>query len=682
MTQNNDALAALTRFSAVAPARLVAKVDQVIQGNQHKLNRLLANYKKAPRQLNWGNSFQLLDDWDERLMENLFMPADHLKSVCETPQLRTAYTRVLPKITAYQTDLCQNQSLYALAQDLRGAADLTEAQSSALDDYLFTARLLGVGLPAKERRAWRRINARLTRQSNRFGENVLDATMAWSQQVKDEETLQGMPPAIKEQLKQNARALNKAGYVVNLQEPCYRGVIQFAANAKLRKEIYRAYGTRASELGEHRAKYDNTQIMADILECRCQKANLLGFKTSAHMLMARNMVTAPATILAFINDLARRALPSAQQEAKELKEFGLKRGGKPIQPWDLAFYAEQLRNEEFAFSSEELRAYFPLPKILKGMFALVERIFDIRLKAEKEFDPWHPDVCLFAVRRGSERLGFLYCDLYARAHKRGGAWMNENRRRRRRKDGSVQLPVAYLICNFRPPIDGVSLLDHTEVLTLLHELGHCLHHLLTRVDCRAVSGIAGVPHDMVELPSQLIENWCWDGNFIKTISSHYKTGAPLPASKLRGLTAARNFNSALALMRQLEFALFDLCAHTELDEKILKADPRAILRLHQRISARFNPLPRASFVRFPHAFTHIFAGGYAAGYYAYKWSEVMSADIYAAFQRTNLDDREVARRVRRHIFERGGVGDALQNFKAVLGREPRSEAFLKSYGLA
>lgn len=666
----------LPRFSQVSPTGLVAKIDQIMRANRNGLNRLLVRYAKAPQRLNWANSFQLLEDWDERLMENLFMPADHLKSVCETPQLRTAYARALPKITTYQTENCQNKDLYALALDLRGAANLTEAQSSALDDYILAARLLGVDLPTKEGRAFRRINDQLTRLTNRFSENLLDATLAWSRPIKDEEALHGLPASIRAQLKRGDQ------YVLDLHEPCYRAVIRFAAQAKLRQEIYRVYGTRASELGAHSTRYDNTQVMAQILACRCQKAELLGFPTAAHMLMARNMVTTPATIRAFINDLAKRALPKAQQEARDLKAHALKEGGKPMQPWDTAFYAERLRKEQFNFSAEELRAYFPLRKVLQGMFALAKRLFDVRFKAVKEFDPWHPDVRLFAAWRGSERLGFLYCDLYARAHKRSGAWMNENQRRRRRKDGSVQLPVAYLICNFRPPLNGLALLEHAEVLTLFHELGHCLHHLLTRVDCRAVSGIAGVPHDMVELPSQLMENWCWNGAFIKTISAHHRTGAPLPAAKLKGLIAARHFHSALALMRQLEFALFDLCAHTELDTKILQADPHAVLRLHQRISARFNPLPRARFARVPHAFAHIFAGGYAAGYYAYKWAEVMSTDIYAAFERKGLYDAEVARRVRRHIFERGGVGDARQNFKAVLGREPQPDALLKSTGLA
>ena len=460
----------------------------------------------------------------------------HLKSVCETPALRDTYKEVLPQVVAYGTGLMQNADLYALAKDLRGSTHLTEAQSNALDHYLLNSRLLGAELPAREKRKYKKLTEHLATLCNRFSENLLDATMAWSYRLAEKDAPAGIPEAMLRQFRDNARRQNKTGYVINLEEPCYRSCIQMAESGTLRQKIYRAFVTRASELGEHPKKYNNTRILSDILLCRLQKANLLGFKRPAEMLMATNMMRDPAVIINFINDLADRALPKAREEARVLAEFARGRGCPKLQPWDTAFYAEKLRNEQFSINTEELRAYFPLPKVLGGMFALTKQLFDVRFTEEKNFETWHPAVRLFAMWRGREKLGYLYCDLYARPHKRSGAWMNENRSRRRLTDGRIQLPVAYLVCNFRSPAGasaGDSLLEHGEVLTLFHELGHCLHHLLTRVECRAVSGIEGVPHDMVELPSQLMENWCWNESFIKTISAHHKSQSSLPASKFK-----------------------------------------------------------------------------------------------------------------------------------------------------
>jgi len=669
----------LTNFHLIKPLELVSKVRRTIALNKKTIDEMVTRYQDDSVLLDWDGTMQLLDDRDEDLWEYLFYPVAHLKSVVETDDIRKAYNQAQPLITAYQTELGQNRQLFDLLTRLRhqGQTRLNEAQVQQLDNYLHTCRLAGVDLPEGKRKEYRETAQRLAKLCTKFSENLLDATQAWSKFIKDEKVLVGVPQGDKEQL--HYRAEEKTGYLLSLQLPCYLAIIRYADRESLREEIYTAYVTRASELSSQAGQYDNSALMAEILSKRYRLAELLGYKNSAAMLMARNMVCEPLEIKNFLLDLATRTKPRAQQEAEELTSF-VHKHKKEFRPWDIAYYSEKLRKQKHDFSAEELRSYFVVQPVFENMFRLAEKLFGVCFVKVNDFDTWHKDVQLFAMKRDDNILGYLYCDLYARNFKQGGAWMNENRQRRRLSDGSLQLPVAYLVCNFRRPLDGgAALLLHEEVVTLFHEFGHCLHHLLTQVECRGVAGINGVAHDMIELPSQLMENWCWEEDFLLEIACHYKTEKPLPKSLLINLLAAKNFQSGLMTSRQIEFALFDIRLHSEFAKT--KITPQLVQQTYDEVRGKLNFLPAADFNRFPNSFSHIFAGGYAAGYYAYKWAEIMADDIYAAFAQKGIYDNELSQRIKQHIFERGGVGKAMDNFVAVLGRKPDMTAFLRHKGL-
>lgn len=671
-----------TKFSALNPQEWVGRIEETICKNKQRITTLIKCYAGEERQPQWDDTAQLLDDWDEELMEHLFAPLAHLKSVSETQTLRDAYNQAQPLVTAYITARDQNRQLYGLMVKLRRATrqSLTEAQQKQLDNHLLSCRLRGVNLPPAQGREYNKMLQRLTHLCTKFSENVLDATQAWRKLIKNEAALAGVPAAARQQLSRNAEVAGKEGYLLSLQLPMYLPIIRYADDEALRREVYIAYTTRASDQGPQRGRYDNGPLMPRILALRHKLATMLGYKTSAEMLMVRNMVRAAGEIGDFLQDLAHKALPYAREEVAELTSL-VKEHKADFQPWDIDYYSEKLRKRKHDFSAEELRDYFVADRVFAGMFELAEKLFGVHFQRIDEFDAWHKDVTLFAVCRGEEGLGYLYCDLYARVHKCSGAWMDENRQRRRLTDGSLQLPVAYLVCNFSAPLKGQpALLLHDEVLVLFHEFGHCLHHLLTRVECRGVAGIYGVPHDMIELPSQLMENWCWDEKFIAQISSHYRTGAPL--TRLHNLLAARNFQSGLRTLRQLGFALFDMNLHTNPRAGDFEKNPALVQRTYAELQRQWNLLPQAEFNRFPTTFSHIFAGGYAAGYYAYMWAEVMAADIYGAFEEKGIYDPALAGRLRKNIFERGGLGDAMENFVAVLGRKPQWDAFLRQRGLA
>ena len=678
----------LTNFSHIKPQRLVGEVKKTLERNNEIVAEMIKSYETPSSQPDWNSTVQILDDGDEKLMEHTFSPVSHLKSVCETLELRKAYSQALPLITAYKTELGQNKRLYAILTRLRETSDaqLDEAQRKQLDNYLLDCQLTGVDLPAAQRKEYQMLLQQLLRLSVRFSENILDATDSWGKIVQEKQ-LEGVPDPVKRQLHQRAEGQGKKGFLLSLQLPFYIPVISYADNEPVRRDIYTAYITRASDKGKQpknddgTLKYDNGALMSQILSLGYRLARMLGYKNGAEMLMVRNMVQSSTEVKSFLIDLAEKAKPRALQEAKELTAF-VKEHKKEFQPWDVAYYSEKLRQQKYHFSSEELRDYFIADRVFQGMYKLARRIFGVRFEEVRNFDTWHKDVKLFAMFRDKELLGYLYCDLYARASKQGGAWMNENRQRRRLTNGSLQLPVAYLVCNFRRPLEGnPSLLLHDEVITLFHEFGHCLHHLLTKVECRGVAGIHGVPHDMIELPSQLMENWCWDEGFVHNISCHYMTKKALSSTQLKNLLAARNFQSGLMTLRQVVFSLFDMRLHSEFNAMDFDKNSQLVQQVYDEVSGQLNFLPQAAFNRFPNSFSHIFAGGYAAGYYAYKWAEVMSADIYGAFQQKDIYDNQLARKLRRHIFERGGLGDAMDNFVSVLGRKPDMDAFLRHRGL-
>ena len=687
----------LTNFTALNPKQLDKSVTRLIKLNTKRLESLLKKSKDKKFSINWDNTAQLLDDWDEELFEDLFSVASHLKSVRDNTELRAAFNKSLPKVWAYTTAQNQNRDLYLLMKRLRSTGDLDEEQQKDLDNYLLTCRLSGIDLPPAKRKKFAELVAEAARLTTKFSENVLDSNDEWKLHIKDDKRLSGLPAAVVAKLRSDAKVIKKSGWLIGLDMPIYHAVMTYADDEQLREEVYRAFAARASATMEDFATYDNRPIIQQILVLRHKTSQMLGYATPADMLMADNMVKSPAKVREFLLDLMNKSLPMARKEAEELISYALKHK-KECHPWDVTYYSEKLKQKKFSTDAEKLRAYFPLPRVLEGMFLLAEKLFDVKFEEKTRFNSWHKDVRLFTLTRenkqsknnggggssggaGKEIIGYLYCDLYARAQKNSGAWMNENRQRRRLTNGEIQKPVAYLVCNFRDPAKGESLLLHHDVEVLFHELGHCLHHLLTKVSCRGVAGINGVAHDMVELPSQIMENWCWDKKFIKNISAHYETGKPLPSKDLKNLIGAKNFHSALQMVRQLEFSMFDMLVHSKISLAEAQKDANAVQKCYDKLRRKYNPLPQIKDNYFPNAFSHIFAGGYAAGYYAYKWAEIMSADIYAMFEENGIYDKKTSSSLRHNIFERGGVGDALDNFVAVRGRKPESDAFLRHNGI-
>lgn len=695
----------LIKFSEFNATKLYSQVRKLIKKNNLRIAELIQASSAKDFKLNWGNSASLLDDWDEELFERTFNVAGHIKSVCDNPKLRNAYNKCLPDLSAYITALKQDEKLYALLKRLRGVRGLDKEQQQTLDNHLRDCRLAGIELPKAQKKKFAELAAESSRLAAKFNENLLDSTDKWQEQVTDKKTLSGLPKPVVDAFKQNAKQANKDGWLLRLDIPSYLAIITYADNESLRQRVYIAYTTRASTENPLFASYDNTPIIHKIMLTRSKMAKILGYKNPAEMLMATNMVRKSPKVVKFLKDLLAKVLPAAEKEAAELREYVLKHQDT-FNPWDIAYYSEKLKQEMFQVDKEKLREYFPLPRVLQGMFSLADKLFGVTLVEVQGADTWHKDVRLFKLVRKSGRtrksalvkggaiepdvLGYLYCDLYARRHKNGGAWMNESIIRRRLGTGDLQLPVAYLVCNFRKPSAGDTLLLHDDVLVLFHELGHCLHHLLTKIEQPGIAGINGVPHDMIELPSQLLENWCWDKKFIKLISEHYKTGKQLPSNQLDKILAARNFQSGLTMLRQLEFSLFDIMLHSQYDQyekrdkyRVAKSGKgnMAAQNLHNELRYKYNPLPQLKKAKFPNSFAHIFAGGYAAGYYAYKWAEVMSADVYSMFEEQGIYHKPTADLLRTHIFERGGLGDALENFIAVRGRAPDNAAFLRYNGI-
>lgn len=678
----------LINFKQLNPATLHQQVSELIAKNNERVNNLIQDVAKAEIQLTWDKSAGLLNDWNDELFEDLFSVAGHLKSVCDNPKLRTAYNQCLQEVSAYVTAIKQNKELYMLLKRVRETTQIDAEQQQELDNYIRDCRLAGIELPPEQRQEFAGLVAQHSKLTSKYSENVLDSTDKWKKHIPstDAARLKGIPQPMIDKYQQDAKQHKKRkkdGYLIGLDMPSYQAIMTYADDHSLRQEVHNAFITRASKEKPTFAEMDNTPLIQQIMLLRHKMASMLGYDTPAQMLMATNMVQKPAAVEDFLNQLVQKVLPAAQKEAQELEEYVLKHKDK-FEAWDVGYYSEKLKQEKFNVDTEKMREYFPLPRVLDGMFSLAEKLFGISLVEEKEFHTWHPDVRLFKLvaTNNKEIVGYLYCDLYAREHKNGGAWMNENRIRRRLSDGSLKLPAAYLVCNFRSPSDGDTLLLHYDVQVLFHEFGHCLHHLLTKINQPGISGINGVPHDMVELPSQLLENWCWDKEFIKLISSHYKSGEALPPKQLDDLLAARNFHSGLFMLRQLEFSLFDILLHSKMSKEQITDNPQLAQKCYDDLRGKYNPLPQLEENRFPNAFSHIFAGGYAAGYYAYKWAEVMSADIYSMFEEHGIYDQASAKLLRKNIFERGGLGDALENFIAVRGREPDNQAFLRYNSIA
>lgn len=668
----------LPAFDRITPDDIEPAVDTVLEGARNGLEELLA----ASERYTWNNLVAPLEAHLDRIAR-VWAPVRHLHAVASTDDLRAAYNRCLPKISHFYTELGQHQALHTAYRQIAEGPErehLSATQLKAVEDALRDFRLGGVDLEAEQRERFAEIEAELAKLETRFEENVLDAAQAWSKRVDNEDELSGLGAETRAMARAAAERAGHDGWLLTLDFPVYYAVMTTADNRALRRELYEAWTTRASDQGPYAGKWDNGDCMARIVALRQEKARLLGLDHYAELSLATKMVRRPDEVLGFLNDLAGRALPAGRAEIEEVRAFAAERLGiEEVQAWDVAYAADKLKQERFAISDEGLKPYFPAPKVIDGLFRVVGALYGVRFEPVDDVAVWHPNVRYYRIidADDQERGGF-YLDLYARPDKRGGAWMDECATRMRRTDG-LQKPVAFLTCNLSPPVgDRPALFTHDEVLTLFHEFGHGLHHLMTLVDVPSLAGISGVEWDAVELPSQLMENWCWERESLDLIASHVDTGEPLPDELLERLRESRNFHAALGLLRQVEFSLFDFRLHCELEAPTVE-DIQALLEEVRESVAVVRP---PSFNRFAHGFGHIFAGGYAAGYYSYKWAEILSADAFGAFEEAGVLDRSTGERFLHAFLERGGSRPALESFRDFRGREPDSTALLRQSGLA
>ena len=659
-----------------------------VESIENQLDALLAECQKVVDEVasldapTWETLMQPLGEVHNAL-SLYWSPVSHLNSVMNNDELREVNKQCLPKLSSYYTALGQNSALYNATLVLKnsdGYASLLPEQQAQIDQDLRDFELGGVSLDDAAKTRFGEIALELSRLKTEFSDNVLDATNAWEKCVETEQALDGMPSSAIAAARQRAETKGKSGYLLNLEFPSYMAVMMFASDRSLREEMYTAFATRASDQGPFAKQFDNSEKIEQILTLRAEKAQLLGFDSYADLSVVPKMVESPQQVLDFLNNLADKAVPVARAEFQELKTFAQESlGMDDVTAWDVAYVSDRLKKQLHDVSDEELKPYFPADKAIPGMFAVVGKLFGLSIEPIEDVDVYHPDVRLYGIKDSQGRArGEFYMDNYARENKRGGAWMDVCATRQRVGE-RVQQPIAYLTCNLTPPVgDDPALLTHMEVTTLFHEFGHGLHHMLTQVETAGVSGINGVEWDAVELPSQFLENWCWERESIDLISGHYKTGDALPDELLQKMRNARNFQSAMQLVRQLEFSLFDMQLH--LDATPEKApDVQATLNtIREKVAAVDAP----AFNRFQTSFSHIFAGGYSAGYFSYKWAEVLSADAFSRFEEEGIFNEDVGRDFLTEVLEVGGSRDAMSSFKAFRGREPKVDALLRHSGLA
>lgn len=669
----------LPPFGQILPDHVVPAIEELLSENREAIERLVVRAEQEPP--TWESLAAPLESLNDRLSQ-AWSPVSHLNSTMNSEALREAYQACLAKLSDYSTWLGQHEGLFRAYQALKDSPAFTrldQAQQRSIDNSLRDFRLAGVDLPPAQKRRYGEIQSRLSELSNRFSNQVLDATQAWHKSLSDAAALSGLPDSALETLRANAEAKGETGYRITLDFPSFYPVISYANDRALRQEVYTAYVTRASDQGPQAGQFDNAAVIEETLALRQELAELLGFATYADYSLATKMAESPRQVLDFLDDLARRAVPQAREEFDELAayardELGLER----LEPWDIGYASEKLREARYAISQEQLRPYFPAPRVIDGLFQVVERLYGLSFAEDPEAPRYHPDVRFYRILEQGQPIAGFYLDLYAREGKRGGAWMDECRVRRLCEDGGLQLPVAYLTCNFTRPVgDKPALLTHDEVTTLFHEFGHGLHHMLTKQTVADVSGINGVAWDAVELPSQFMENFCWEREGLDLIAGHVESGEPLPEALFQRLQAARNFQSAMGMVRQLEFSLFDFRLHHELSAPSAARVQALLDEVREAVSV----VPRAAFNRFQNGFSHIFAGGYAAGYYSYKWAEVLSADAYSAFEESGTFDAATGARFRREILEQGGARDAAELFRAFRGRDPSIEPLLRHSGI-
>ena len=667
----------LPEFSKIKTEHIEPALDELLQNNRALCKKLL----ETNTEYTWENLIEPLEIADNQL-QRMWSPISHMNSVVNTPELRDAYNTGLPKLSEYGTEMGQNKPLFEAIKQIQSKQDelrLDAAQQKSLNDSIKGFRLSGVDLPEEQQKRYGEISKQLSSLTSSYSDNVLDATNAWSKQISDVTQLAGLPETAIEQAAQAAQQRELQDYLITLEFPSYYAVMTYADNRQLREEVYRAYSTRASDQGDD-PKLDNSENMGKILELRQEKAKLLGFNSYAELSLDTKMAESPEQVLKFLDDLAEKSLPFAKKEFEALKEFANKELGlNELNAWDIGYASEKLKQKHYAISDEDLKPYFPVDKVLNGLFELVEKLYSVSIQQNKSVESWHNDVRFYEIydQEGELKARF-YLDLYARQHKRGGAWMDDFCSRFKSHD-KLQTPVAYMTCNSAPPAgDKPALFTHDEVITLFHEFGHGLHHMMTQVDYLDISGISGVEWDAVELPSQFMENWCWQRDVLDMIAGHYKTGEKIPDDLFDKMQAARHFQSAMGMVRQLEFSIFDIRIHKDPGIKSAEQIKAVLDKTREHIAVVIPP----SFNRFQHGFSHIFAGGYAAGYYSYKWAEVLSADAFARFEEEGLFNQTVGESFLKEILQVGGSRPAMDSFKAFRGREPSIDALLKHSGLA
>lgn len=674
----------LPRFDEIRPEHVTPAIETLL----NRCKTVVAGLEAPMTDITWDNFVTPLDDCTEQL-SRAWGIVGHLSAVVDTPELRAAYNENIPRITEFWTSLSQNLALFKKYKTLRNASSfdsLSPSRQRVIENTLRDFRLGGAELPEDKKKRFAEIQEKTASLSTRFSENVLDATNDFELLIKNVSELSGLPEDILHAAQAAARADNKTGYKFTLHFPSFYPVMQYANNRAIREKMYRANATRASELGTN-PEWDNTGNINELLRLRKEEALLLGYPNFAEVSLVPKMARTPDEVIAFLEDLAERARPYAEKDLAELKRFGKDELGiDDLQAWDMAYVSEKLRQKRYAFSEQEVRQYFPEPNVLEGLFRLVQTLYSVSILPDTA-PVWHKDVKFFRIEKAGKLIGQFYMDLYARPGKRGGAWMDDARSRRMTANG-LQTPVAYLTCNFSSPLekDGKrqpALFTHDEVMTLYHEFGHGLHHLLTKVDELGVSGISGVEWDAVEMPSQFMENFCWEWDVVRHMTSHIDTKEPLPKELFDKMLAAKNYQSGLQMLRQVEFSLADMHLHYDYDPDGQKTAQNVLDEIRRKYAVVIPP----AFNRFLQSFSHIFAGGYAAGYYSYKWAEVLSADVYSAFEESLADGNDLVSpamgaRLLEEILSVGGSRPAIESFTAFRGRQPTIDALLRHNGLA
>jgi oligopeptidase A len=663
--------AGLPPFDRILPEHVSEAVEALLAEANSALEKAVGSDVPA----DYDAMSAVLDVATERL-SRAWGAVSHLNHVADTPELRAAYTENLARVTEFHTRLGADERLYAKYKAIAEAgASLNPARRQALSNAMRDFVLSGAELRGEAKKRFTQIQERSAELSQKYSEHVLDATDGFAHYASEAE-LDGVPADVKQAAREAAQAEGRDGHKITLHFPSYFPVMQYATNRELRRTLYSAYVTRASELGA-KPELDNGALMSELLALRQEEARLLGHPNFAEVSLVPKMADSPQQVTDFLRDLARRARPYAERDLVELREFSAQELGLPtLEAWDMAYAGEKLKEARYAFSDQEVKQYFTEPKVLEGLFRIVETLFDVSIRADTA-PVWNDTVRFYRIERGTQIVGQFYLDAYARSGKRPGAWMDDVRSRWARPEGLLQTPVAHLVCNFAPPVGGKpALLTHDDVITLFHEFGHGLHHMLTQVNDLAVAGISGVEWDAVELPSQFMENFCWEWEVVKRLTAHVDTGEALPRTLYDKMVAAKNFQSGLQTLRQVELALFDMRLHAE------PGNEQRIQQVLDEVRREVAVVIPPPFNRFQHAFSHIFAGGYSAGYYSYKWAEVLSADAWSAFEESGVLDAETGQRYRREILEAGGSRPAMQSFKAFRGREPRIDALLRHQGMA